>query len=162
MINEEEPGWKHFRKQTSSLTPICRPGAGLGLKTVRYSLPVRLFHPRLHAGLSRRFPSWHKPPLPVPIVCKSPQEGRYLLCIQHHEDDGQNEVLLCGIGHLQASGVRDRRTKHSGQWKKEKRERGKMGRTNAFILVPSLSSLEISLGQESRIQRRGKCRRTKG
>ena len=47
--------------------PACTPvfcftrdltvaGARLGAKMVRYSFLVRLFHPRLHAGLSRRFP----------------------------------------------------------------------------------------------------------
>jgi len=31
----------------------------LGARVVRYAFPVRLFHSRLHAGLSRRYPVHH-------------------------------------------------------------------------------------------------------
>ena len=35
---------------------LAATGAWLGAKMVRYSFLVRLSHPLLHAGLSRRFP----------------------------------------------------------------------------------------------------------
>ena len=36
---------------------LAKPGARLEVKMVRYSFLVGLFHPLLHAGLSRRLPS---------------------------------------------------------------------------------------------------------
>jgi len=45
--------------------PVAHVGAGLGVKMVRYSSLVRLFHPLLSAGFDRRFQN-------VPLVFLTP------------------------------------------------------------------------------------------
>jgi hypothetical protein len=60
---------------------LTAPSARLEVKMVRYSFLVGLFHPRLHAGLSRRLRSltfaalmWGRPPAVSRILCKHSRE----------------------------------------------------------------------------------------
>ena len=56
MVISELNGWPTCTPVFCFTHDLSVAGARLGAKTVRYSFLVRVFHPRLHAGLSRRFP----------------------------------------------------------------------------------------------------------
>ena len=70
---------------------LTAPGARLKVKMVRYSFLVGLFHPLLHAGLSRRFRS-----LTLPAPCQVRIGSEYCLANEFCDRDLEH-AAMCGF-----------------------------------------------------------------
>jgi hypothetical protein len=81
--------------------PLTVPSARLEVKMVRYSFLVGLFHPRLHAGLSRRLrrgrDGCYQPPPAQTRTCGTTAYGSYLGCAAWRRTSKRTSGKRCTI-----------------------------------------------------------------